>query len=80
MVERKSWWCEVCTRQFDGDHAYAHVEIFLNSINKRDTGYVDQYYSDIARLGMCYDCLNKGLKVWEFNKLDKELMSQDLEK
>ena len=69
MTEKKQWFCEICTRSFDGDHAYAHVEIFLNSINKRDTGYVDQHYSDIARLGMCYDCLIEGIGAWKLPKL-----------
>ena len=71
MTEKKQWFCEICTRTFDGDHAYAHVEIFLNSINKRDTGYIDQYYSDIARLGMCYNCLQEGLMIWKLHKLQE---------
>ena len=74
MTEKKQWFCEICTRTFDGDHAYAHVEIFLNSINKRDTGYIDQYYSDIARLGMCYNCLQEGLMIWKLHKLQERVL------
>ena len=68
-MEKKAWFCEICTKQFDGESADSHVEIFLNTINIRNSGYKDQHYSDIARLGMCYDCLKNGLKTWELTKL-----------
>ena len=68
-MEKKAWFCEICTKQFDGESADSHVEIFLNTINIRNSGYKDQHYSDIARLGMCYDCLLKGIEAWELGKI-----------
>lgn len=69
MTEKKYWDCEICTKQFKGNTADAHVEIFLNTINRRDTGYIEQYYSEIVRLGMCYDCIKKGLAIWQLPKI-----------
>ena len=69
MTEKKFWMCEICTQTFEGEHANAHVEIFLNQILKRESGYVDQYYSDIVRLGMCYRCLEGGLQIWKLPKI-----------
>ena len=69
MTEKKFYMCEICTKTFEGESADSHVEIFLNTINIRNSGYKDQHYSDIARLGMCYDCLKKGLTVWQLPKI-----------